>query len=97
MRRDTAAAQKVEGSPMRQDAAAEGNTMPPPPWRGSSVDSPRLNAEGKVVFQSLERSLSSPSTFNGGLQVNLRRDFFFSQSQVKKIFKKNLLKRGVAA
>lgn len=36
------------------------------PRRGSSVDSPRLNASGKVIFQGLERSSSSPSSFNGG-------------------------------
>ncbi|KAI0494999.1 hypothetical protein KFK09_025146 [Dendrobium nobile] len=41
-----------------------GSEMPPP--RGGSVDSPRLNASGKVIFQGLERSSSSPSTFNGG-------------------------------
>ncbi|KAH1148806.1 hypothetical protein GYH30_043438 [Glycine max] len=34
--------------------------------RGASVDSPRMNSSGKIVFQSLERSSSSPSTFNGG-------------------------------
>ncbi|XP_010531967.1 PREDICTED: uncharacterized protein LOC104808115 [Tarenaya hassleriana] len=34
--------------------------------RGLSVDSPRLNSSGKIVFQSLERSSSSPSSFNGG-------------------------------
>ncbi|KAF5728092.1 hypothetical protein HS088_TW21G00235 [Tripterygium wilfordii] len=34
--------------------------------RGVSVDSPRMNSSGKVVFQSLERSSSSPSSFNGG-------------------------------
>ncbi|KAK8706424.1 hypothetical protein V6N13_049991 [Hibiscus sabdariffa] len=34
--------------------------------RGVSVDSPRLNSSGKIVFQSLERSSSSPSSFNGG-------------------------------
>ncbi|KAL3004560.1 hypothetical protein AAZX31_08G171000 [Glycine max] len=34
--------------------------------RGVSVDSPRMNSSGKIVFQSLERSSSSPSTFNGG-------------------------------
>ncbi|CAN8233749.1 unnamed protein product [Cochlearia groenlandica] len=33
---------------------------------GVSVDSPRLNSSGKIVFQSLERSSSSPSSFNGG-------------------------------
>lgn len=30
------------------------------------VDSPRLNASGKVIFQGLGRSSSSPSIFNGG-------------------------------
>ncbi|CAL1409463.1 unnamed protein product [Linum trigynum] len=34
--------------------------------RGVSIDSPRLNSSGKIVFQSLERSSSSPSSFNGG-------------------------------
>lgn len=34
--------------------------------RGVSVDSPRMNSSGKIVFQSLERSSSSPSSFNGG-------------------------------
>ncbi|KAJ7981992.1 Serine/arginine repetitive matrix-like protein [Quillaja saponaria] len=33
---------------------------------GISVDSPRMNSSGKIVFQSLERSSSSPSSFNGG-------------------------------
>ncbi|KMZ65825.1 hypothetical protein ZOSMA_30G01050 [Zostera marina] len=43
--------------------------MPP---RGASVDSPRMNSYGKIVFhQSLERSSSSPSTFNGGSKVKL--------------------------
>ncbi|XP_057765315.1 uncharacterized protein LOC130986062 [Salvia miltiorrhiza] len=36
------------------------------PVRGVSVDSPRMNSSGKIVFHSLERSSSSPSTFNGG-------------------------------
>ncbi|CAL0333681.1 unnamed protein product [Lupinus luteus] len=31
-----------------------------------TVDSPRMNSSGKIVFQSLERSSSSPSSFNGG-------------------------------
>lgn len=30
------------------------------------MDSPRMNSSGKIVFQSLERSSSSPSTFHGG-------------------------------
>ncbi|GFS41404.1 hypothetical protein Acr_00g0074070 [Actinidia rufa] len=34
--------------------------------RGVSVDSPRMNSSGKIVFQGLERSSSSPSSFNGG-------------------------------
>ncbi|KAE8706164.1 putative DNA binding protein [Hibiscus syriacus] len=34
--------------------------------RGVSVDSPRMNSSGKIVFESLERSSSSPSSFNGG-------------------------------
>ncbi|XP_074574519.1 uncharacterized protein LOC141830966 [Curcuma longa] len=34
-----------------------------PPSRGVSVDSPRMNASGKVVFQALERSSSSPGSF----------------------------------
>lgn len=34
--------------------------------RGVSVDSPRMNSSGKIVFHNLERSSSSPSSFNGG-------------------------------
>uniref|UniRef100_A0A7N0UP22 Uncharacterized protein n=1 Tax=Kalanchoe fedtschenkoi TaxID=63787 RepID=A0A7N0UP22_KALFE len=33
---------------------------------GVSMDSPRMNPSGKVVFQSLERSSSSPGSFSGG-------------------------------
>ncbi|CAI9756757.1 unnamed protein product [Fraxinus pennsylvanica] len=33
---------------------------------GVSADSPRMNSSGKVVFNNLERSSSSPSSFNGG-------------------------------
>ncbi|KAI3961079.1 hypothetical protein MKW92_037577 [Papaver armeniacum] len=33
---------------------------------------PRMNSSGKIVFQSLERSSSSPSTFNGGPRVKHR-------------------------
>ncbi|KAL4271704.1 hypothetical protein GQ457_13G005390 [Hibiscus cannabinus] len=40
--------------------------------RGVSVDSPRLNSSGKIVFQSLERSSSSPSSFNGGPRFKQR-------------------------
>ncbi|KAL1815013.1 hypothetical protein DCAR_0519229 [Daucus carota subsp. sativus] len=34
--------------------------------RGVSLDSPRMNSSGKIVFHSLERSSSSPGSFNGG-------------------------------
>ncbi|CAA2992386.1 Hypothetical predicted protein [Olea europaea subsp. europaea] len=33
---------------------------------GVSADSPRMNSSGKVVFNNLERSSSSSSSFNGG-------------------------------
>ncbi|KAI3708773.1 hypothetical protein L2E82_38204 [Cichorium intybus] len=33
---------------------------------GLSVDSPRMNSSGKIIFHSLERSSSSPSSLNGG-------------------------------
>ncbi|KAK6123858.1 hypothetical protein DH2020_042397 [Rehmannia glutinosa] len=36
------------------------------PVRGISVDSPRMNSSGKIIFHSLERSSSSPSALNGG-------------------------------
>ncbi|PIN22875.1 hypothetical protein CDL12_04408 [Handroanthus impetiginosus] len=51
---------RVGRSPMRR--ASETTA----PVRGLSVDSPRMNSSGKIVFHSLERSSSSPSTFNGG-------------------------------
>lgn len=40
--------------------------------RGASVDSPRMNACGRVVFQGLERSSSSPGSFNGGPRAKHR-------------------------
>ncbi|KAJ0975770.1 hypothetical protein J5N97_017735 [Dioscorea zingiberensis] len=39
---------------------------------GASVDSPRMNASGRVVFQGLERSSSSPGSFNGGPRAKHR-------------------------
>lgn len=51
---------RVGRSPMRR--APESAV----PVRGVSVDSPRMNSSGKIVFHSLERSSSSPSSFNGG-------------------------------
>ncbi|KAG6491364.1 uncharacterized protein LOC122007265 [Zingiber officinale] len=43
-------------------------TADPPaqPPRGVSVDSPRMSPSGKIVFQGLERSSSSPGSFTGG-------------------------------
>ncbi|GMI84010.1 hypothetical protein like AT1G56020 [Hibiscus trionum] len=35
-------------------------------------DSPRMNSSGKIMFQSLERSSSSPSSFNGGARFKQR-------------------------
>ncbi|XP_028752442.1 uncharacterized protein LOC114712146 [Neltuma alba] len=49
-------------SPVRRAPGESGGVAS----RGVSVDSPRMNSSGKIVFQSLERSSSSPSTFNGG-------------------------------
>ena len=43
-----------------------------PPRTGPSVDSPRLNAAGRVVFTGLERSSSSPGSFTGGPRVKYR-------------------------
>ncbi|KAM5586612.1 hypothetical protein ABKV19_005506 [Rosa sericea] len=64
-------AARVGRSPMRrQAAAAEPATVATS--RGVSVDSPRMNSSGKIVFQSLERSSSSPSSFNGGPRLKHR-------------------------
>ncbi|KAG5245406.1 serine-rich protein [Salix suchowensis] len=54
---------RVGRSPMRR---AAGESSEVSISSGVSVDSPRLNSSGKIVFQSLERSSSSPSSFNGG-------------------------------
>lgn len=60
------AASRDGRSPLRQ-AESDGVTS-----RGVSVDSPRLNSSGKIVFQNLGRSSSSPSTFNGGPRYKQR-------------------------
>ncbi|XP_076942558.1 uncharacterized protein LOC143612459 [Bidens hawaiensis] len=39
---------------------------------GVSTESPRMNSSGKIVFHSLERSSSSPSSFNGGPRLKHR-------------------------
>ncbi|XP_040986470.1 uncharacterized protein LOC121234567 isoform X2 [Juglans microcarpa x Juglans regia] len=54
---------RVGRSPMRR---ATGEPSGVVGSTGVSVDSPRMNSSGKIVFQSLERSSSSPSSFNGG-------------------------------
>ncbi|XP_054813111.1 uncharacterized serine-rich protein C215.13-like [Prosopis cineraria] len=53
---------RVGRSPVRRAPGESGGVGS----RGVSVDSPRMNSSGKIVFQSLERSSSSPSTLNGG-------------------------------
>ncbi|KMZ65210.1 hypothetical protein ZOSMA_330G00210 [Zostera marina] len=40
--------------------------------RGVSVDSPRMNSSGKIVFQNLGRSSSSPSTYGAGPRTKSR-------------------------
>ncbi|GFS45310.1 hypothetical protein Acr_00g0095380 [Actinidia rufa] len=57
---------RIGGSPLRR--APDSTTTA----RGASVDSPRMNSSGKIVFQGLERSSSSPSSFNGGPRFNHR-------------------------
>ncbi|PSS05987.1 Membrane-associated kinase regulator [Actinidia chinensis var. chinensis] len=52
---------RIGGSPLRRAPDSTTTTA-----RGVSVDSPRMNSSGKIVFQGLERSSSSPSSFNGG-------------------------------
>ncbi|KAB1216966.1 hypothetical protein CJ030_MR4G016021 [Morella rubra] len=54
---------RVGRSPMRRPAGEQSGSVG---TAGVSVDSPRMNSSGKIVFQSLERSSSSPSSFNGG-------------------------------
>ncbi|XP_022734188.1 uncharacterized protein LOC111287779 [Durio zibethinus] len=61
-----AAGTRIGRSPNRRDSSG-GLTS-----RGLSVDSPRMNSSGKIVFQSLERSTSSPSRFNGGPRFKQR-------------------------
>ncbi|XP_016460434.1 uncharacterized protein LOC107783922 [Nicotiana tabacum] len=59
-------AARVGRSPVRRQPAADSSSAVTTHARGVSVDSPRMNSSGKIVFHSLERSSSSPSTFNGG-------------------------------
>ncbi|CAL4891044.1 unnamed protein product [Urochloa decumbens] len=60
---------KIRLSPSQQQAAATSPPPPPPPPpppAAVAADSPRLNAAGKVVFNGLGRSSSSPSSLAGG-------------------------------
>ncbi|XVF18238.1 hypothetical protein REPUB_Repub11eG0004200 [Reevesia pubescens] len=57
---------RMSRSPIRRDSSGGATS------RGVSVDSPRMNSSGKIVFQSLERSSSSPSSFNGGPKFKQR-------------------------
>ncbi|XP_022942648.1 uncharacterized protein LOC111447620 [Cucurbita moschata] len=61
-------ATRVGRSPMRP-APGESTRLA---VRGVSVDSPRINSCGKIVFHNLERSSSSPSSFNGGPKLKNR-------------------------
>ncbi|CAN4102522.1 unnamed protein product [Withania somnifera] len=60
-------ANRASRSPVRKQPDSTVTTV-----RGASVDSPRMNSSGKIVFHSLERSSSSPSTFNGGPRYKYR-------------------------
>ncbi|XP_020598479.1 uncharacterized protein LOC110038063 [Phalaenopsis equestris] len=42
------------------------------PARGVSVDSPRMDPSGRIIFQGLERSSSSPGSFNGRPRTKFR-------------------------
>ncbi|CAA0841155.1 Unknown protein [Striga hermonthica] len=59
-------AKRRSAEPCDGRSPARGNPESSTPVRGVSVDSPRMNSYGKIVFHGLERSSSSPSTFNGG-------------------------------
>ncbi|KAK4771494.1 hypothetical protein SAY87_032026 [Trapa incisa] len=61
---DNPAACRVARSPAKRTPVESGG--------GVSIDSPRMNSSGKVIFQSLERSSSSPSSFNGGPRFKQR-------------------------
>ncbi|WJX68175.1 hypothetical protein P8452_52571 [Trifolium repens] len=56
---------RVGRSPIRMESSSSSSSNTQG-CRGVSVDSPRLNSSGKIVFQSLERSSSSPGSFTGG-------------------------------
>jgi hypothetical protein len=61
-----------DSDPIRPTRIATHTAPAQPPRMGPSLDSPRLNAAGRVVFTGLERSSSSPGSFNGGQRVKYR-------------------------
>ncbi|XP_073526232.1 uncharacterized protein [Phyllobates terribilis] len=65
--------------------------------RGVSLDSPRLSSSGKIVFYGLERSSSSPSTFNGGPRYKHRgmERSYSSNVRVTPVLNVPLCKTGV--
>ncbi|KAK9065508.1 hypothetical protein SSX86_014909 [Deinandra increscens subsp. villosa] len=60
------ASTRVGRSSIRRSSDASASAAAVAANRGLSVDSPRMNSSGKIVFHSLERSSSSPSSLIGG-------------------------------
>ncbi|TVU08537.1 hypothetical protein EJB05_41945, partial [Eragrostis curvula] len=58
-------------SSTRRSGRSPGRRRPSPP-RCLSVDSPRMNSSGKIVFQGLERSSSSPCSFHAASKSRSR-------------------------
>ncbi|XP_062227712.1 uncharacterized protein LOC133925994 [Phragmites australis] len=56
----------------RHSTRAGCSPSPPPPPRCLSVDSPRMNSSGKIVFQGLERSSSSPCSLHAASKSRSR-------------------------
>ena len=61
------------GSTRAGRSPARRRPSPPPPPRCPSVDSPRMNSSGKIVFQGLERSSSSPCSFHAAAKSRSSR------------------------
>ncbi|CAD6335854.1 unnamed protein product [Miscanthus lutarioriparius] len=59
-------------TPRAWRSPARRRPSPPPPLRCLSVDSPRMNSSGKIVFQGLERSSSSPCSFHAASKSRSR-------------------------
>ncbi|KAK9086118.1 hypothetical protein Sjap_026529 [Stephania japonica] len=63
---------RIGRSPIRRGGDSESCSTECTRIRAFSVDSPRMNSSGKVVFHNLGRSSSSPSSFNGGQQTKMK-------------------------